>query len=374
MREQTIEFKKYLKDFIVEEILEKEPSWKWDIIYVLIEKRNKTTFEILKHIMKTFNIDRNCLWIAWLKDKFWITRQWITISKDNIKKIWWINNFLSTLRKICFVVKSTYWEDLLKIWQNKGNFFKLTLRWSWSNKQDTISILEKFEKIIDEIKKKWIPNIFWVQRLWEENKNYKLGYLLLTWKIKKLIWDSNTVTEKRFKIQIFTSYLFNRYIELRTKSWYFDKPMIWDIITSKQSWDESDSTLSKKSWDESSPTLSKKSKNRSSYKVLSRIEDFDQNKHIITWPMFGFNMLNAENESWILEQKVLKEFNMNIDDLKLFKNFDIFWLRRNLVLFPENIKYKISWENNIYMEFFLPKWSYASIVIEFIQERLLLSS
>lgn len=88
------------EDFVVEEILwEWVPSWKWDFLYIFFEKENLTTMDIVDDLTRNFHLQRDELGIAWLKDKAWITRQWISISKRSLNKIWWEELFIQNLWK-----------------------------------------------------------------------------------------------------------------------------------------------------------------------------------------------------------------------------------------------------------------------------------
>ena len=92
-------FKQKSYDFIVEEILPFKLDGKWDALYVLFEKQNKTTMDIINFLCKELKISRLTLWVAWLKDKDAITQQRITIYKSALEKIWWERVFLDKLSR-----------------------------------------------------------------------------------------------------------------------------------------------------------------------------------------------------------------------------------------------------------------------------------
>ena len=107
------------EDFIVEEVLrEWVPSWKWDFLYVFFEKENLTTMDIVDDLTKNFHLQRDELGIAWLKDKAWITRQWISISQRSLNKIWWEELFLKTLWKKVRILEKSYNDFWLKVASN----------------------------------------------------------------------------------------------------------------------------------------------------------------------------------------------------------------------------------------------------------------
>jgi len=51
-------FKQKSQDFIVEEELPFQLSWKWDALFVYFEKRNLSTMDIIKFLCKQLNISR----------------------------------------------------------------------------------------------------------------------------------------------------------------------------------------------------------------------------------------------------------------------------------------------------------------------------
>ncbi len=89
-QQHIFSFKEKSQDFIVEENLPFELKGKWDVFFVLFEKQNKTTMDVVNHLCKDLGISRLTLGIAWLKDKKAMTRQWICIYKSALKKLWWL--------------------------------------------------------------------------------------------------------------------------------------------------------------------------------------------------------------------------------------------------------------------------------------------
>lgn len=84
------QIKQQTEDFQVEEVLSKWiPNWEWDFLYVFFEKNGLTTMEVIDYLSQKLHIQRDELWIAGLKDKAWITKQWLSVSKKTLKRIWW---------------------------------------------------------------------------------------------------------------------------------------------------------------------------------------------------------------------------------------------------------------------------------------------
>ena len=137
------------EDFIVEEILwEWTPTWKWDFLYIFFEKENLTTMDIVDDLTKKFHLQRDEIGIAWLKDKAWITKQWISISKRSLDKIWWEGVFIEALWKRVRIIEKSYNESWLKVASNQWNSFKIRLR---SREQIPSDIKKQIENNVQKI-------------------------------------------------------------------------------------------------------------------------------------------------------------------------------------------------------------------------------
>lgn len=87
MQDTLFSFKQKSQDFIVQEELPFVLSGRGDVFFVLFEKRNLNTMDVVNHLCNAFGISRLTLGIAGLKDKRAITRQRICIYKSALKNI-----------------------------------------------------------------------------------------------------------------------------------------------------------------------------------------------------------------------------------------------------------------------------------------------
>jgi len=352
---EYFEFKKYPQDFIVEEKLWEMPSWQGHVFYVFFEKKNKNTFDILKFLWKSFNLKRKHFWIAWLKDKFWITRQWISIYKRTLKSRGWPDKFLKVLSKEVKILKVSWGEKLLKVWDNKWNLFFLRLRLTKKAKEIKFNLFKSaVEKALDSIKTKGFPNYFGIQRFWKKLTNPKIWKKLILW--EKKIKDP---LEAQFKVQAYASWLFNKYIDLRILKWLFDKFIDGDILT---------------------PVLNKKNP---TFKLYFKKFNTGVEQYVPTWPLYWYNLVISGDfkekdgviikftevtEALRLELEVLKQEWLTINVLSVFKNFNVYWLRRAIKVYPTDLRYKWSKENDLLIMFELPAWSYASVLVEYLDK------
>lgn len=352
------------EDFIVTEILSKQPAGSGDFHYILFQKKWLTTFLLVDLMMKEFSLNRNSIGIAGLKDKNAITRQRISISKrDVFKNCGGINNLLAWLRKKGKVISATYGDHMLKVGENMGNHFDLVLvpnadnvdtkwhknskRWNkaqksnlvvksetsaekifsgWDrNDQTTIQFKEKIANILEQIAIKGLPNYFGEQRFWRFGGNWQVGFDLLSGAIRNITWDKNTLVEKRFKVQAFSSYVFNEYLAEREKKWLLYIRIPWDIL-----------------W---------------------------KDKKTPTGPVPWDDLALAVQDAATLEKAVFSKVGLSQQIMNRFKAFGLFWIRRPILIYPTNIKH--TWRGKLLLlSFDLPAWAYATTMIQTLEKEL----
>ena len=356
------------QDFIVDEILGFEPSGKWAVLYILIEKINTNTMEILDLLYKTW-LTRSQIWIAGLKDKVWITTQWISIYKRNVDNIGWMEKLFFLLRKKCKILRYSWHDKLLTIGWHAWNSFKIKLVWN------EISNIQK-QKIEEKIfsAKNWVPNLFWEQRFWKEWKNAKYWLEILTKWINKKSNDHKLVSRRneqknfqnQFRVQAYISYIFNEYAKYKSKKWLID----WDILL--KDWKYFVFNL----WDVFEldyKNILEKHKNQPFFwpKIEGEKIDFEKPEKYISWPLIGYNLFlpPASSGAFNIEKSFLKNYNISMVDMNRFLPFGLYWVRRNIFLVPKNLEYK--WEkDDLIINFELEKWWYATTIIDFITKNI----
>ena len=222
------------EDFIVEEILpEWFPSWKWNFLYVFFEKENLTTMDIIDYLTKTLHLQRDELGIAWLKDKAWITRQWISISKRSLDKIWWEDVFVKTLWEKVRILEKSRNESWLKVASNEWNKFNIRLK---ARQKISDEIKNQIENNVQKIRERWFPNCFGMQRFGKWKKNFyeakdRLKALAEEYEKKWELVESDLPYHLRFLLQAYPSMYFNEYVLNRWENGLF--LLQWDILVDK---------------------------------------------------------------------------------------------------------------------------------------------
>jgi tRNA(Glu) U13 pseudouridine synthase TruD len=397
------------KDFVVEEILWKWiPSWKWDFIYVFFEKENLTTMDIVDDLTKNFHLQRDEIGIAWLKDKAWITRQWISISQRSLSKIWWEESFIQTLWKKVKILEKSYNESWLKVASNQWNKFGIRLR---ARQNISKEIKNQIENNVEKIIEKWFPNCFWMQRFGKWKKNFyeakdRLKELAKEYNEKWKLKEADLPYHLRFLLQAYPSMYFNEYVLNRWEKWLF--LLQWDILVDKfnSNWVKTvvyDSQnvyefdyrkLKKEKSDlnffepephptplligEGIPTSREGEVNAQDFYPVGGasakasewqfdVEQYDENKRFSTWPMLWWNLLlPAEwTKARVRDNQLLQLAEFDEWMQQVCKIYNLWWVRR--VLFIKVSDLKFEWDNDdIKLQFFLPTGSYATTLVSFI--------
>ena len=357
MDDRLFSFKQKSQDFVVTEELPFSLANKWEVFFVFFEKRNLNTIDVVNHICSRCNIPRLTLGIAGLKDKKAITRQRICIYKSALKKLGWERAFTETIWEIAKVIKTAWHTDPIGMTTPIKNSFYIRLR---ANKKLSIKEKDISNRKILSLCKKWFPNSFWNQRFGISWINPKQGSDILQWKSN--IKDKKDII---FKIQAYASKIFNEYVSSRTKKWLqiLDGDIVVDNqnYQKKQFWIYQAKNKSVKVFDET-----KKNEQFFHYPNAMKWEiPFNEETMMITWPVPWYNLLLAPKESFAgnKEKGLLDKNWISEKSLNLCKTYKIFWIRRPLWVYPQKVSVHIQ-EDDILLNFTLPSWSYASIMID----------
>ena len=360
------------EDFVVEEVLwDTVPSWKWDFLYIFFEKENLTTMDIVDDLTKKFHLQRDEIGIAWLKDKAWITRQWISISQRSLNKIWWEDSFIQTLWKKVKILEKSYNEIWLKVASNLWNKFEIRLR---ARQNISKEIKSQIENNVERIIERWFPNCFGMQRFGKWKKNFyeakeRLQKLAKEYKEKWKLKESELPYHLRFLLQAYPSMYFNEYVLNRREKWLF--LLQGDILVDRfnSNWVRTAVYDSQKIYWFDYAKL-KKEKTESNFfesDISDKWEAFDSDTRFPTWPMLWWNLLlpSEWTKSRIRDNQLLDLAEFDEWMQQVCKIYNLRWVRR--VLFIKVPDLKFEWDkDDIKLQFFLPTGSYATTLVSFI--------
>ena len=360
------------EDFIVEEILpEWFPSWKWNFLYVFFEKENLTTMDIIDYLTKTLHLQRDELGIAWLKDKAWITRQWISISKRSLDKIWWEDVFVKTLWEKVRILEKSRNESWLKVASNEWNKFNIRLK---ARQKVSDEIKNQIENNVQKIRERWFPNCFGMQRFGKWKKNFyeakdRLKALAEEYEKKWELVESDLPYHLRFLLQAYPSMYFNEYVLNRWEKGLF--LLQWDILVDKfnSNWVKTSIYDSQNVYLFDYQKLKKEKTDLSFFEPEIQWNPVEQysDKWFSTGPMLWWNLLlpSQWTKARVRDNQLLSSAEFDESIQQVCKIYNLRWIRR--VLFIKVPDLKFEWNNDdIVLEFSLPTWSYATTLVSFI--------
>ena len=190
----------------------------------LLKKRGMTTLEAIEELSRELKIPRENFGYAGLKDRFSVSYQYMTV-KAGIKALKTHNLEVSGIRRID---RPIHPGDLI------GNEFIITLH---------CKNTENLEKVIEELKKRGMPNYFGEQRFGKNKNNHIIGRFLIKRKFKKALKLINKNCKKdyndirgvpkkllKFFLHSYQSLIFNevlnRYMEKNKKALFSTAPII----------------------------------------------------------------------------------------------------------------------------------------------------
>jgi len=160
-------YKQTTEDFQVNEIPLYPCSGKGEHTYLWIEKSGITTRNLLSQLAKGLKIKERDLGYAGLKDARALTRQMISVpfsQLDQIEKL-----HLNKAK----ILQINRHDNKLRLGHLLGNHFTITLR------ETDLEALPRAKRILEQLQKRGVPNLFGEQRYGSLGNSAQLGRLLL---------------------------------------------------------------------------------------------------------------------------------------------------------------------------------------------------
>ncbi|MDH5491177.1 MAG: tRNA pseudouridine(13) synthase TruD, partial [Myxococcales bacterium] len=147
------------EDFRVEEIPAYEPSGAGEHLFVHLEKRGRGTPEVVRDLERALGLERRAGSWAGLKDRWAVTRQWISLLGADPEALASVSIEGVTLLGSCRHGKK------LKAGHLRGNRFTLRVRGLPADR------LEDAAQILDGLVRDGLPNYFGAQRFGRDRDN-----------------------------------------------------------------------------------------------------------------------------------------------------------------------------------------------------------
>lgn len=157
------------EDFLVDEIPAYEPCGSGEHIYLLIQKRNLSTLELVRILAQHFDVPTSDVGYAGLKDKHALTRQVLSIRATGKK----IEDFPMIQDERLAVLWSDYHNNKLRPGHLKGNRFSIRIR--NVRPQDVLHA----KRVLDRLERTGVPNRFGTQRFGLLQNNHLIGRAMI---------------------------------------------------------------------------------------------------------------------------------------------------------------------------------------------------
>ncbi len=155
------------EDFLVEEVLAYELSGEGTHRFFEIEKRGRTTLDVVRQIARQLRRKESDIGYAGLKDKHAITRQWLSLEFATEDEVRALDVDGVEVRRV------VAHKNKLKLGHLRGNRFILVLR----NCED--GDLERCQAKLEVLQRRGVPNAFGPQRFGRDQVTPELGRALL---------------------------------------------------------------------------------------------------------------------------------------------------------------------------------------------------
>ena len=315
------------EDFIVEEIPAYEPNGTGEHLFINLTRRGMNTRYLKDKIASLFEIKKDEISYAGLKDRHAVATQTFSIFFGYNKPA--VDDVIDIIADSLPVTVNwaKYHNKKIRSGHLRGNRF--TIRVNQLN-VPVDDAYERSEKILGMLREQGLPNYYGPQRLGAEGNNMNRGHDIIKGKLRLRDRWLN-----RFLISSYIDHLFNIYIARRIEKGFYNKLMLGDTA---------------------------KKASTGGLFVVENLEDeqprYDRHDINFTAPIYGPKMWFAEKDSGDFERLILEEAEITLEELKKVK---VRGSRRVGRLNPE-IKLEKT-DKGLQFEFSLPKGSYATTVL-----------
>lgn len=167
------------EDFLVDEVPLYEPAGSGEHIYMLVEKRDMATFDLIQIVASHFGVPRHAVGFAGLKDRMAITRQVLSVHVPGKK----IEDFPSLQHERVNVLWADYHANKLRQGHLRGNRFSIRIR--GVNPMLTPVV----KRVLDRLEVTGVPNRFGEQRFGTSGSNHLFGRALVLGDFDRAIRD-----------------------------------------------------------------------------------------------------------------------------------------------------------------------------------------
>ncbi len=161
--------KERIEDFLVEELPLYQPSGEGEHIYLLIEKKNLSTMQMIHAVSRHFGVKKEAVGFAGMKDKFAITRQVVSIHVPGKTAA----DFPMIQNDRIAVLWADQHANKLRLGHLAGNRFSIRIRGV------KMTAVLRAREVLRRLEHHGIPNFAGEQRFGNRLNNHRLGRAMI---------------------------------------------------------------------------------------------------------------------------------------------------------------------------------------------------
>ena len=308
------------EDFVVEEIPLYDFSDRGNFAFLLLEKANLSTLDLVALIRKHLDLRDEEVGLAGWKDKRALTRQWVSVPRDKVTE----RRLEQLAGEGVQTVEQRRHSHKLRTGHLLGNRFSILIRHVDSEAEN------RAQAIIQQLQTLGLPNFYGPQRFGASGNNPEKGLALLLGQYRL-----RSVRKRKLLVSSYSSLLFNFTLKERMEQDLFTKLLPGDIA--------------------------KKHDTGGIFLVSDPEKEqprADRLEISATGPIWGKKMKRAGDAAAALEEKILSSQGLTPDVFSKQPGS-----RRSLRIALKEVN--LSQENeDLRLEFFLPKGSYATLLLD----------
>jgi tRNA pseudouridine13 synthase len=308
------------EDFVVEEIPLYDFSDQGNFTFLLLEKANLSTLDLVALIRKQLDLRDEEVGLAGWKDKRAITRQWVSVPGDKVTE----RRLEQLAGDGIQTVEQRRHPHKLRTGHLLGNRFSILIRQVDSEAEN------RAQAIIQQLQTLGLPNFYGPQRFGAAGKNPEKGLALLLGQYRV-----RSVRKRKLLVSSYSSLLFNFTLKKRMEQDLFTKLLTGDIA--------------------------KKHDTGGIFQVSDPEKEqprADRLEISATGPIWGKKMKRAGDAAAALEEKILVSQGLKPDVFRQQPGS-----RRSLRVALKEVNLSQEKEG-LRLEFFLPKGSYATVLLD----------
>jgi tRNA pseudouridine13 synthase len=312
--------KERLEDFIVEEVPLYHFSDGGGFAFLLVEKTDLSSLDLVKVIREHLDLQDHEVGLAGWKDKRAITRQWISLPFEKTSE----DRLTSLADRGIRILQKRRHTNKLRTGHLLGNRFSILIR------QPDPQAESRAASIIQRLQKQGLPNFYGAQRFGARGDNPQKGLALLQGKYRL-----DSVRERKLLISACSSLLFNLTLKDRMEQDLFARLLPGDIA--------------------------KKHDTGGLFLVSNTANEqprADRLEISATGPIWGKKMKKTRDEAGRLEERVLTSQGLTpeVFHKQPGSRRSLRVVLREFTMQPES--------EGLRLKFFLPKGSYATVLLD----------